>query len=650
MKKILFALALLLTIGAVDALAQSNPPLSNKRIRMKGQAAAPTPDPPTGYYNLWVDSGSGNLYITNAAGTDTPVGAGISGLTDNVIPQANGTTAIENSKMTTSGANSGTWTLYDDTAVTGETRLVLRQGAVLTGQTFEIVRSDGTTRIFSVDDTGGGGVVRIPGGALDINATAFLNALGMRMYPSGTINWTPGSTVYEAFDTGIARSAAGILKVTDGSTGQGGIGIADSATNTVSDALILRHQGGTVDVGFGTGLLFQAENEAGTMHTIAGIDAVWVDDVDATEDSDLKFYTMEAGAKVLVATMNANDPSLASRSLSFNGVGGIEAGSTLTLESASGANIRFGTTGVAQRWVINGTTGHFHPDASFSNTYDIGTSSARVRAGYFADLDVYDPTATTGVSSIVVQPGAGQSTNPYLEIYRTYTDASNYERLAVTSDTDRFTVGVTAAGTGAAKHLFLQSPSGANVYLDGGNVQMWTSGSPRWEVTSTNLAPLNGNSYDVGSTARFVKDSYLGTSIQGTRTKTLKDNTITDVVQISSTAEANANGVTAGRIQYTVVASDATTDIVQTETGVVPFLLVNENGTVTVTLGTVYGTAIDSAGGAALANTFASSVSGTNAVIRVTSNYDQATLTGTVTHDIRYRVFIDSGTATVTPQ
>jgi hypothetical protein len=108
--------------------------------------------------------------------------------------------------------------------------------------------------------------------------------------------------------------------------------------------------------------------------------------------------------------------------------------------------------------------------------------------------------------------------------------------------------------------------------------------------------------------------------------------------------------VTAGHVSYTVYASDATNHLVQTETGEVPFLLVNENGTVTVTLGTVYGTAIDSAGGVALTNTFASSVSGTDAKIRVTSNYDQATLTGTVTHTIEYRVYIDSGTATVTPQ
>lgn len=98
-----------------------------------------------------------------------------------------------------------------------------------------------------------------------------------------------------------------------------------------------------------------------------------------------------------------------------------------------------------------------------------------------------------------------------------------------------------------------------------------------------------------------------------------------------------------------VVASDGTNELVQTQRGSVPFVLVNENGVVTVTLGTAFGTATDSAGGAALTNVFASSVSGTDATIRVTSDYDQATLTGTVTHTIRTRIYIESGMATVTP-
>jgi hypothetical protein len=192
--------------------------------------------------------------------------------------------------------------------------------------------------------------------------------------------------------------------------------------------------------------------------------------------------------------------------------------------------------------------------------------------------------------------------------------------------------------------------SGSSTRIGGGGsvVLLSTLNFDRWQISTTgHFEPSTTNTYDIGTSSALVRNNYVSTSIQGTRTKTLTDNTITDVVQISS---ATTDRVTAGRVSYTVYASDATNHLVQTETGEVPFLLVNENGTVTVTLGTVYGTAIDSAGGVALTNTFASSVSGTDAKIRVTSNYDQATLTGTVTHTIEYRVYIDSGTATVTPQ
>lgn len=310
MKKILAVFALFLTI-APTALAQSNPPLSNKRIRMKGQAAPPTPDPPTGYYNLWVDSATGALNITDSAGTDTPVGSGLSGLTTNNIPYATGATTL------------GAGPLY--------------------------------------------------------------RAAAARIGLGGTTDSEPG----------------------------------------------FRWAGTTID-----------------------------------------FVTAGAGAFIRI---NALEYQIANTTV-------------------------------------------------FKNSSD-------------------------GIA----------------------------------------------------------------------------------EITDT-VGTLGG--VKVGS-------------VQGAYSCTLTDNTIKSFVQISS---ATTDAVVAGRIECTIVASDATNHLIQTETVNVPFLLLNENGTVTATVGTVYGSLIDSAGGAAFANTFATSVSGTNAMIRVTSNYDQATLTGTVTHTIYYRVVLTSGMATVTPQ
>lgn len=468
-------------------------------------------------------SGGGGGGITAAPGSGT---AGR-------VPQFASTTSLEDSKMLTSGTNSGTWTLYDNTAVTGVSQLYVRDGAGQASSPQLVLGTNGvgvglsiyarpSTAYVDFRDGNAGSYINIVanglyggsgGWGLEDSSNALVLSSGSKITWQSAANYYSGSP-----DIGLARSAAGILKITDGSTGQGGIGISDAATNTVTDALILRHATtatvGDVIAGFGTGLLFQGEDAAGNMQDMASIDAVYTDATNGSEDSKLVLQTIVAGAMTDAVTIAANLST---------GHPGISAAGNLHLVSG-------------------------------------------------ADMALF---AASGIA-------------------------------------------------------FAPSGGGGAMYF-----------------TSSGLGAYNNNTYDIGGVGGAFKSAYVSTSIQGTRSKVLTDNTITDVVQISS---ATTDRVTAGHVSYTVYASDATNHLVQTETGEVPFLLVNENGTVTVTLGTVYGTAIDSAGGAALTNTFASSVSGTDAKIRVTSNYDQATLTGTVTHTIEYRVYIDSGTATVTPQ
>ena len=343
----------------------------------------------------------------------------------------------------------------------------------------------------------------------------------------------------------------------------------------------------------------------------------------------------------------------------------------------------------------SGTAGVIPAFVSASSLEDSKMTTSGTNSGAWT---LYDSTAVTGATALVIKPGAGQSTTIPFSVYalagdptrldiewgvpnsyggmtiHSHNGTSDYPLwLVATSMTfyigasDALEIGRTGTGllwsvntasawapgatntydigtsSAVVREIFGRSlTSDSNLVLGAGNADQIVMGSTYFGTTGSAVNTLN-----LGYAGAEFASAYVTTSIQGTRTKTLTDNTITDVVQISS---ATTDRVTAGRVSYTVYASDATNHLVQTETGEVPFLLVNENGTVTVTLGTVYGTAIDSAGGAALTNTFASSVSGTDAKIRVTSNYDQATLTGTVTHTIEYRVYIDSGTATVTPQ
>lgn len=184
-----------------------------------------------------------------SAGVD---GSGSAG----VVAVWSDTDTLTDSKMTTSGTNGGTWTLYDSTGGSGETQLVIRQGVVTTSKLFQIWRPDGVSSIFSVDDTGGGARVEVgPAGQYRTTAS-FLSASELRGSSTWTIAWSPGS-VYDGRDLGLARSAAGILKVTDGATGFGrvqanGYGLdgnngAQTNIKTISESITLATGGLTTD-------------------------------------------------------------------------------------------------------------------------------------------------------------------------------------------------------------------------------------------------------------------------------------------------------------------------------------------------------------------------------------------------------------------
>lgn len=376
------------------------------------------------------------------------------------VPQFASTTSLVDSKMLTSGTNSGTWTLYDSTASTGVSQLFVRTG---------------------------------PG-------------------QSTTSQLLIGST-----STGLFESAAGILKVTDGSTGSGGVGISDAATNTVTDALILRHAtSGTAAASFGTGLLFQGENAAGTMHDMASIQAVYSDATNGSEDADLRTYGVVAG--------------------------------TLTRGP---------------------------------------TLSAAVRGN---------------------NPGMYTATHMNIE-----------------ADGQLF-----LGGSGAGAYdVIIGNYSVANYW----KFEMDASGQ---------FAPMADNTYDFGYPTLKIKDSYLGTSIQGTRTQAISD--AAAAATFVTIAVPTSNTTVGGRIFYTITAIDAGTAI-QTKTGTYSFGLNNIGGTVTGAGTDVLEHPQLSTG--TLAPTFSVNISGTDAQFQLV--LDTSLDAGAETLKIEYRVQIDSGTATVTP-
>ena len=105
------------------------------------------------------------------------------------------------------------------------------------------------------------------------------------------------------------------------------------------------------------------------------------------------------------------------------------------------------------------------------------------------------------------------TTAQHYHVYRTYTDASNYERLYIGEHPTAvgatgFAIWAQAAGTGTGRPLVIGND------VVGQSLDFRAGGANRWELQSDGvLVPLAGNSYDIGSAANQPRSLYIGTSI-----------------------------------------------------------------------------------------------------------------------------------------
>lgn len=394
-------------------------------------------------------------------GTAGAITAGVGSGNAGRVPQFASATSVVDSKMLTSGTNSGTWTLYDSTGGSGLTRLILRAGDTQAdgGPLLEVFNSAGASM------TGNYGVIMYNSGsyymvAPDIISPArgsfALAANGLRLSTSAGVNFSSNGNDYGTADVALYRSAAGILKVTDGSTGSGGIGISDAATNTVTDALILRHAtSGTAAASFGTGLQFQGETDAGVMRDMASIDAEWLAVADASPHGQLVFRNVFGGSTSTMLTMlqQYGDTYLGAP-------GGVTIdGTSVTIGSA--ANVVNIGAAFGVRWTVP-STGHFTPAAD--NTYDIGTPSAKVKDGYFSTsiqgTRTKTLTDTVATDFVTIAIPNNTSVGGTIEYTITYTSGGNQEIesgvLAFAGQNEAGTEAASVSAVGTA----LQLPAG----------------------------------------------------------------------------------------------------------------------------------------------------------------------------------------------
>lgn len=149
----------------------------------------------------------------------------------------------------TTAAVSDTGVLEIDTGYAAQAGIRVKLAATPTADAFQVYASDGTTKLVSLSPTNGGllqfygvgsgtgndwsGISRSGNGALQIHSRAISADEGLFLFPSTTegvrmasglqLGWSSSLPSSAANDTGLARIAAGIIKVTNGSTGAGAL-------------------------------------------------------------------------------------------------------------------------------------------------------------------------------------------------------------------------------------------------------------------------------------------------------------------------------------------------------------------------------------------------------------------------------------------
>jgi Pectate lyase superfamily protein len=94
-------------------------------------------------------------------------------------------------------------------------------------------------------------------------------------------------------------------------------------------------------------------------------------------------------------------------------------------------------------------------------------------------------------------------------IYNTYTDASNYARLAFNANAGNYQIASEQAGTGTAASLTLSATGSAGINFA-------TNGATRWSVQTTgHITAATDNTYDIGASgANRPRTGYFGTSVR----------------------------------------------------------------------------------------------------------------------------------------
>jgi hypothetical protein len=158
-------------------------------------------------------------------------------------------------------------------------------------------------------------------------------------------------------------------------------------------------------------------------------------------------------------------------------------------------------------------------------------------------------------------------------IYNTYTDGTNYERVAMAWSANVFTI-ASEKGVGVGSYRTIK--------FGDGNAAIQLAGIS--EVNNGGVNPIGSDSRLLGQSTLFWRDLYLSRVIQGSKSKTLSESSATSLVKIAVPQTAGSNFADA-TVQWVVYAADATDT--QVRSGSTYLAAVNKAGTETCTVSDV---------------------------------------------------------------
>jgi hypothetical protein len=218
-------------------------------------------------------------------------------------------------------------------------------------------------------------------------------------------------------------------------------------------------------------------------------------------------YTRASVTTTVVGNLSSSD------SIAWN--------SDLLLTRKGAANIRLGAADAAApvaqtlsvQGVVAGTTNTAGANLTIAGSQGTGTG-----AGGSIVFQVA-PAGSSGTAQNALATFAEITSARALNLYNTFTDASNYERLRIDWSSNVATIRTEGAGTGFTnRRLDIISGGQLNFLSQGGSsIFFFTNGTARWYVDGANgnLLAFADNTYDIGAAAATrPRNLFLGSYAQ----------------------------------------------------------------------------------------------------------------------------------------